>query len=226
MNLINNLYAPKNRLTDGNIKVKAYLFSMPPIQSCLNHKSCFKSCYATKSYTQYPNVKKLWNDNFNLAQNELNHLYSDLKNQCLKISTQKKHKRVIRIHQSGDFISVEYINLWAKLANEFSNILFYSYTKVLNHSKPFYKAISELNTLKNVNIISSLIGNTQKKNYGSKKYALRVAKDTGAKLCPVNSDNDNQNIHCGLERDKRYNKTNATYCDHCIKQSKVVFIQH
>jgi hypothetical protein len=224
--LNNNLVAPRARMTDSNIKVKAYLFSLPPIKSCLNHMSCFKSCYANKSYIQYPAVQNLWDDNFKLAQNDLDKLYFDLKSQCIKISKQVKHKRVIRIHQSGDFISAEYVYLWLKLANEFNNILFYGYTKVLNHSPTLYNAITELNTLSNVNIISSLIGNTQKKNYGSKQYALKVVKQTGAKLCPVNADNDNQNIHCGLNRDKRYNKTNATYCDHCLVNNKVVFIQH
>lgn len=227
MILINNLKAPyKKRMVDSNIKVKAWLFSMPPIESCLNNASCKSSCYAIKAYRQYPNVKALWGDNLDKAKNNLDQLYNDLDTQCQSISKQKKHKRVIRIHQSGDFISTEYINLWYKLALKYTNILFYGYTKVLKHNNDFNVSINKLHGLKNANIISSLIGDTNRKNYGSMEYCKKVSEKTGAVICPVNSENENQNIHCGLARATKYNKKGATFCDHCMKNSNIVFVQH
>jgi len=211
----------KKRMTDGNIKVDAYLFSLPPIKSCLNCESCKKSCYATKSYKQYPNVKNLWDKNFD---NNLIQLEKDLTVQLKQIRKQKEYKRVIRIHQSGDFYSVDYINLWAKLAKRFDTVLFYGYTKVMDYSNGFNKAINGLKDLDNVNIISSFIPNTKRKNYGSYEYAKRMADKHNLKLCPVNKHNPNgDKIHCGKHRD---NKSGKIYCDHCLTNDNVCFVEH
>lgn len=225
MNINNNLTAPyKARMTDGNIKVDAYLFSLPPIKSCLNCDSCKSSCYALKAYKQYPNVQNLWDKNFN---NDLISLYNDLNTQLKTISKQAEHKRVVRIHQSGDFYSLEYIMLWARLANKFKNILFYGYTKVLDHSKYFNKAINQLKAFDNVNIIESFIPNTKRKNFGSYEYAQRMSKKYDLKVCPVNKHNPKMDmIKCGLNRDTKYNKKGNEYCDHCLKNDNVCFVQH
>ena len=223
---INNNLEYRDRLTDSNKKVKGYLFSLPPVKSCLNCDSCKSSCYALKAYKQYPNVKNLWDSNFNLVKNNLKQLERDLTKQLTKISFQKKHKRVVRIHQSGDFYSTKYIKLWLKLAAKFNNILFYGYTKVENYNKEFNTLINQLSSLDNVNIIESFIKGTKRKNYGDFDYCQRVAEKTNAFICPVNKFNENQNIHCGIDRDSKYNRNNATFCDYCFKNNNVVFVQH
>ena len=220
MDIINNL-SYKKRMTDKNIKVDAYLFSLPPVTSCLNSESCKKTCYAVKSYRQYPSVKSLWDKNFN---GDLVSLERDLTIQLKKISKQKEYKRVVRIHQSGDFYNTDYINLWVKLANKFTNVVFYGYTKVLNHSKDFNTSINNLMALSNVNIIDSFIPNTNRKNYGTYEYVKRISSKYNLKLCPVNKHNSNaDNIKCGKHRE---NKKGTIYCDHCLTNNNVCFVQH
>jgi len=218
--LLNN---HKNRLTNGNMKVKSYMFSLPPIKSCLNCDSCKVGCYAVKSYRQYPNVTKLWDSNFDLVENDLTTLFSHLYHQLKKISKQPKHKRVVRIHQSGDFFSYEYINVWRILAKRFDNILFYGYSKVLNHNQKFKTALNNFDSLENVNILDSTIPNTNRKNFGSVEYIQKMSKKYNLKICESEPKN---NIVCGLERDNKYNKKGLKFCDYCIKNKGVLFVEH
>lgn len=194
---------PKSRMTKGNVKVKALLFSLPPVQACLNHKSCASTCYAVKSYRQYPSVRNLWNDNMLLATTNLWSLYDDLRTQ---LKTTKQN--IVRIHQSGDFISQAYVDMWATIATEFPNVLFYAYTKV-DHLFDF----SRFEALPNTNLITSMING--QRNYGSLSYVTKLASDTGAIVCPATHGENKDSVKCGLT------------CFHCMtKGAKVTFVQH
>jgi len=194
---------PRKRLTSGNMKVKALLFSLPPIISCLNCSSCKSTCYAVKSYRQYPAVRNLWDDNLYLAQTDLWTLYNDLRAQLKK--TKQKY---VRIHQSGDFISQQYVGMWRTLAKEHKHLIFYYYTKV-DHLLD----LTELAALPNVCGIDSLLNG--KRNYGALKYVTALAKETGAVICPATHGEDKKEVKCGV---------NCTAC--MVKGAKVVFVQH
>lgn len=197
-----------NVLTNSNKKVKAYLFSLPPVQSCLNHKSCASTCYAVKSYRQYPSCKALWDYNYTLARTNLKELYRRLDNELSKIDKSKGSIKTIRIHQSGDFISDAYIDIWYNLAIKYPNLTFYGYTKVdklLN--------VDKLNTLHNVNIIKSVLNG--KRNYGSVSYVKKLVKDEGAVICDATYGEDKDTVKCGVT------------CNKCmVPGTKVVFVQH
>lgn len=195
--------APRKRMTNGNVKVKALLFSLTPVVSCLNSATCASTCYAVKSHRQYPSVRNLWDDNLDLANNNLWALYDDLRAQ-LKTTKQT----LVRIHQSGDFVSQAYVDMWATLAREFTSLTFYYYTKV-DHLFDF----SRLNTLSNVSEVQSMLNG--KRNYGSLGYVQRLAEETGAVICPATHGDDKKDIKCGL---------NCTAC--MVKGAKVVFVQH
>ena len=190
----------RKRLTNGNKKVKALLFSLPPVEACLNHKSCATTCYAVKSYRQYPSVKALWDNNMLHAKTDLFTLYDEL---CDQLS--KTKQTIVRIHQSGDFISQEYLNMWAQIAERFDNIAFYGYTKV-DEILDF----SPLDRLENVNIIRSMIDG--KRNYGSESYVTNLAEEYGAEICPATQ---GQDVKCGET------------CFKCMEPNKkIVFVQH
>jgi hypothetical protein len=51
--------------------------SLPPVKACPNSKWCFQKelhlkCYAMKFYIMRPLVKKAWDDNYQLAQENPN----------------------------------------------------------------------------------------------------------------------------------------------------------
>ena len=197
----------KKRLTRGNIKVKAWMFSLPPIKSCLNCSSCASACYATKSYRQYPSVKALWNSNFNLVKQDMFKLYDDLDRQLNSISKRSKLK-IVRIHQSGDFYNQTYVNMWYDLVSKYPNITFYGYTKVDK-----LLDISKLNSLTNCNIITSYVND--KLNFGTIDYVSELVKESNAIICPATYGDNKGDVKCGLT------------CFHCMnKDSSVAFVQH
>lgn len=194
----------KKRLTNKNKKVKAWLFSLPPIKSCLNSSNCQSTCYAAKAYRQYKRTRELWDNNFDMARYNIFRLYDELVEQLRKIENSKM--KVVRIHQSGDFFSQDYINMWCTIAREFPSIQFYGYTKV-SHMLD----IKTLNNFDNVNIIDSMIDN--KLNYGSLSYVEGLNKEYGTFICPA-SRKDLGDIMCGRE------------CSYCFTKDNVAFIQH
>lgn len=192
----------KKRLTNGNKKVKALLFSLSPVISCLNCKSCASTCYAVKSYRQYPNVKALWDSNLELAREDLGKLRLELSDQLSRTK-----QTIVRIHQSGDFISQDYIDMWISISIEFPNIMFYGYTKV---DKLFDFTVVDV--LPNMNIIRSMVNG--KRNYGSMDYISKLVEEEGVELCPATLPGG-ESIKCGVS------------CFKCMeKGTKVAFLQH
>lgn len=192
----------KNRLKAGNLKLSkgTLIFDLPAVKSCPNSSSCHKTCYARKMET-WPYIKKWRDTNFTLAKNPerlFNLLYDQLS---------KTKKRYIRIHSSGDFFNQEYVNLWIKVAKEFPDKMFYSYTKAIK--------ILDFNSLKklpNVNMFDSFIRG--KLNYGPREYIEKLARQSGAFICPHGY--SGEKITCGEG------------CSHCMEKGarRVVFLQH
>jgi hypothetical protein len=109
----------------GNKKLKNIAsFSLPPVQSCLNHKHCALKCYAQKAYKAYPNVKKAYNRNYQIVKNDLD----DFKSQMMEF-LDSYEKQYFRIHVSGDFFSQEYLDTWLEICAKYPNIRFLAFTK-------------------------------------------------------------------------------------------------
>ena len=196
-------------LTDSNVKVKAYLFSLPPIKSCLNCASCKNDCYATKAYNQYPSAKALWDYNFYLVQNDLQELERRLVLQLDRIAKGKNTKKVVRIHQSGDFYTQEYLDMWTSIAMRYPSIRFYGYTKVEK-----ILDFTRFEALPNVAVVKSLIDGKYR-NYGTVDYVERMSKKVFAIVCPATHGENKAEIKCGVQ------------CSACIsKGCKVLFVQH
>ena len=194
-------------MTNSNQKVKAWLFSLPPVKSCLNSKSCENDCYALKAYKQYPSAKALWDYNFYLVQNDLDLLFERLDKQLAKIA--KSKLKVVRIHQSGDFYSQEYIDVWRRLAKKYSGIQFYGYTKVNE-----ILDLTQFEKLDNVSIVKSLVAGKYR-NYGSVAYVERMSPKHNAVICPATYGENKKEIKCNL------------HCNACTKKNtNVFFVQH
>jgi len=88
-------------------------------------------CYASKGERYLPNVRKARWHNYDILlacgknTTEIFNLLSDGINKSTKI---------VRIHSSGDFYSIEYFNAWIKVAQKFPNIKFFAYTKHLDYA--------------------------------------------------------------------------------------------
>ena len=172
MNLLTQNTKMKKTSKENNAKI--FNFSIPAYKTesgkvtCPFAKECIKYCYAQKgNYTRFPIVKQLMEkkyettkkDNFILLMNE---------------EIEKKKATHIRIHDSGDFYSVKYLQKWIDIATQNPDIIFYAYTK----SIPFFKGAKggkpTIRRPKNLKIILS---------EGSKRDILiNNAKDRHARI--------------------------------------------
>ena len=113
-----------NLLKKGNHKLSKQvgIFTLPT-HTCIGSGICRKFCYADKGYTRFKKCVQSRENKFNISRQE---------NFIELITTEiKKMKKIkaIRIHESGDFYSQEYLNKWKYIAKQFPNLIFQCYTK-------------------------------------------------------------------------------------------------
>jgi len=132
--------------------------------TCPFAKGCLGAdykCYAQKGAYAWPKVKQAYNNRYLLTKQDN---FINLMNEAI----QKKKVDILRLHDSGDFYSIDYLNKWVEIANANKEVIFYAYTK----SIPFFKKNLDIPT--NLKIIFS---------EGSKKDNLiNTSKDRHAKV--------------------------------------------
>ena len=180
-----------NLMSKGNSKVKhTLIFNTLSGTEGTCSQNC-KDCYAPKAH-RYPSVVNAWTRNTILAKTDLPSLKRHL---TLQIA--KSKLTTIRIHESGDFFSQEYVDMWIEIAGMFPDKSFYAYTKEDYEFGP-------------INIINSYVQLDGRKvyNYGSQEFCDRMEQEQGYFVCPARRDND---IKCNAG------------CNHCHANNKVVF---
>ena len=190
-------------LSQGNRKCsKMWIFNLPAIKACPNHSECAETCYALKAQRIYPTARKARESNFRAAKRNMPRLEKFL---CKKIGTGKYG--VVRIHESGDFFSQAYIDMWARIAWAYSDIDFFAFTKVYGMFN-----LAPLTGLPNVRIHNSFIGGGL--NYGDPDYIRSLRKRVpGLYLCEASASVGGKK--CNID------------CTKCITGSAVVvFHQH
>lgn len=115
--------------------------------------------------------------------------------------------QLVRIHASGDFKTVEYIEAWKEIVKAFPKTVFWSYTK---------NAIAEnaFNEFTNCNIVKSRLPDFSV-NYGTcreimDKYAMLLAMGKTVYIC-----------RCGMDKDQH-----CVNCTGCSKYDYVLFLKH
>lgn len=188
----------------GNSKLgdNIAIFNLLAVHSCMNCKDCAKSCYALKSQKQYPSVFDKRAIYTYLARNHVNILFELLDNNLNRLLGKIKY---VRIHESGDFLSQEYIDLWERLIKKYPSIVFYTYTKV---DKIF--DFSGLKSLPNFNLVNSVLPDGSI-NFGNEEYCTEKATKFNYIICP---NRKGHKVHCGTE------------CTACMRNHNVVFLQH
>lgn len=116
------------KISKGNMKVGSIPnMSLTPGVFC-SREACATchvgGCYAMKSYKQYPNVRKAWDGNVEMALFDLEAMEEQL-NAYFK----KARPAFFRIHVGGDFITSEYAAMWARVAAENPGTKFLAFTK-------------------------------------------------------------------------------------------------
>ena len=188
-------------ISRGNAKVKANIFNLPSKTTCLQGLECHKYCYAGKAEVQYPAV--LPSRERNLESSKTNEFM------CEVIDLLKRRKnKLVRIHESGDFYSKNYISRWFTIASELTDYVFYAYTK---RTDLFTRDVLSLKP-KNFGLLYSVDGldKVEELPKGFDKIARVSSTETN---CPAQSDKD---VLCGVQ------------CKKCFKGNvkEIVFLKH
>ncbi len=123
------------KISTGNSKMgKVASVSLPPIKACGNCKECAKRCYAKQQYQQYPNTRKAYDNNFELAKNERTEYFK-------QIDGYIKYKRVklFRWHVSGDILNEGYFKGLVEVTDNNKDTKFIVFTKMYDLVNSFYK---------------------------------------------------------------------------------------
>lgn len=132
-----------NRKLKSSKDVKFLIWNLPAVVTCPYRTAmCSAACYAIKAEKAYPDVLPARNYNFELSKTDFFvDFMSRLFHEIAKKAAYKKAKWIlVRIHESGDFYSVEYMKKWFDIAEnckDIKNMLFMAYTKSL----PFYDTL-------------------------------------------------------------------------------------
>ncbi len=197
------MYLKHNDITVslGNSKLNKsiLIFNLPTVKTCPNNEICKKTCYAQKAERLYKNVLPCRERNYQASKDKLD-FYKSM-NVIIKIAIIKYGVRYIRVHESGDFYSRGYSDLWEVIARKWFGIKFFAYTKSL-----WYPQVS------NFNIVQSILPDGSL-NYGDKKTIIKLAKKYHAKICPYGL-TSNKTAYCGLK------------CKACMTNKYVLFLKH
>ena len=99
--------------------------------TCPNASKCVVGCYAKQGAYIWDNVSKAHNAKLDLARHEM---FVPIMIQTIETKLKNKRNKqiLIRIHDAGDFFSIEYTYKWLSIMKHFQNetrVMFYAYTK-------------------------------------------------------------------------------------------------
>ena len=128
MNLLTQNSKLKN--TSKELGVRVFNFGLPAYKSasgkliCPMADSCVKFCYARKGAYIWSNVKPAFEKRYELSKTDdfVNKMYDEIS---------KKKPDYVRVHDSGDYYSRQYLSKWIDIALLFHEIKFYSYTNMV-----------------------------------------------------------------------------------------------
>ncbi len=129
-------YLTQNSKIKASSGIKTYNFGIPAYKSntgmvtCPMADKCVKGCYATMGAYRFSNVAKAFEERLQLT-------LSDSFTQVMSNEIKSRKVLKVRIHDSGDFYSPEYLTKWIEVMKLNPNVQFYAYTKMVKIFKDF-----------------------------------------------------------------------------------------
>lgn len=124
----------KLKKTSKHFGKRVYNFGIPAYKSasgkmtCPFADKCVEFCYAKKGAYTWSNVKPAFERRYQLTK-------TDLFVEVMDAEIKKKRADYIRVHDSGDYYSPEYLQKWIKIAKLNPDTKFYSYTNSIQFVK-------------------------------------------------------------------------------------------
>ena len=133
MLLVRNSKIRKSKYRTFNFGIPAYQ-SGTGLRTCPNAGACAKGCYALAGAYRFFNVAQAFGRRLALT------LTVEFVDTMLKDIDESRAER-IRIHDSGDFYSEEYLDKWLEIVRARPSLQFYAYTKMVSLFKRRLKDI-------------------------------------------------------------------------------------
>lgn len=114
----------KLKKTSKTNNLRIFNFGIPAQDTCIWAGECKKYCYASKGTYIWSNVKPAF-------KRRLEATKQDNFPQVMIDEIVKRKADIIRIHDSGDFYSREYLHKWFKVMDSLPQVKFYAYSKSL-----------------------------------------------------------------------------------------------
>ena len=121
------------------------------IKTCPNAGACANVCYARNGTYNFSNVKARHTANLEYVINDPQGWFAQM---LEEVNHPRMRGKYVRIHDSGDFFSEDYLRLWLKIALLTPDVTFYCYTKEVS----MFKRIVEYDCPKNFRYLYSLGG--------------------------------------------------------------------
>ena len=114
------------KISEGNTKLGTIPnLNLPPGVTCAKGVPCFNDgCYAVQSWTQYPNVRKAWQNNYDLYLEDPVDYFCQF-SQYLG----EKKPEYFRLHSSGDFPDRLYWEMFRDTCYRYPATKFLAFTK-------------------------------------------------------------------------------------------------
>jgi hypothetical protein len=111
-----------------------FTFQGAKMNTCPKALACRAVCYAKQGRYAMASVKDARKHNLKLSLRTtfVKHIIADLNQMVVKSKVCKKPYNVVRLHDSGDLYSQQYLDNWSTIAAAFPNVIFYAYTKSLH----------------------------------------------------------------------------------------------
>ena len=138
----NNLKLTKPHFSRGNVKLGHLVnWSLPARAVIIDGKLyvicpgatqwCRENCYARKGHfttltNGVPRIQLLYAENLKWSERDD---FPDAAISAIRERLWKNEKHLVRLHVSGDFYSVEYVNKWREVIRRMPDVHFYAYTK-------------------------------------------------------------------------------------------------
>jgi hypothetical protein len=176
-------------------------FSTPPGVTCPGASEWCVTCYAKKYFRMYKNVQTAYERN-RQARTE-----SDFVDTMIA----KIKGPFFRIHVSGDFDSLEYIDQWITIAKARPDVAFWAYTRSWN-VPTLVEALDRLRALPNVQLFAS-------------HDATMSAPPSGWRVAGIEGTDTVRGYACPEQNGR---KANCLDCGYCFrgKRGNVIFTVH
>lgn len=175
------------------------------IPTCAIHGTCgvnCKGCYAQLGRYVFPNVVDCNARHTFLAIADI-----DFLKRAILAQIEADRIETVRIHASGDFMSLEYIEMWREICLATPSVTYWTYTK-------YAPAEHAFDDIPNCNVIPSVIPG-HGLNYGTcahilETYEALIAAGESVYIC-----------RCGIDKNQH-----CENCTGCTKHKYVLFIEH